>query len=172
MRIVSVVGTKRSGKTTLVERLLPELRRRGLRVGTLKLIHHEGFTVHPEGRDTTRHWEAGADFSIALAPGETALVRRTRGRHEALSDVLPLVPEGTDVLLCEGLVAEGDEVRTVVCASTAAEVAMLARELPASAHVVAACGRAAEGGGEVAGVAAVDPGSEEGLRRLAGLVLA
>ena len=41
MRMVAIVGAKKSGKTTVIERMLAELRSRGLRVGTLKLIHHE-----------------------------------------------------------------------------------------------------------------------------------
>ncbi len=172
LRTVCVVGTKRSGKTTIVERLLPELRRRSLRVGTLKLIHHEGFTIHTDGRDTARHWGAGADFSLAIAPGETTLVRRTKGRHDTLDEVRPLIPAGTDVLLCEGYILSGEDVRTVVCAGTEGELRPFLAELPADAHVVAAAGVVARGGGRVAGLVALDVESEDDLRRLAGLVLA
>ena len=174
LRTVCVVGTKKSGKTTVVERLLPEIRRRGLRAGTLKLIHHEGFTIHAEGRDTARHWQAGADFSLALAPGETALVRRTRGRHDTMDEVRPLIPEGTDVLLCEGSVLGGEDVRTVVCARTEGELTTVLAELPADAHPVAAAGVVARGGGggRIGGLVALDVEDAEDLRRLAGLVLA
>jgi molybdopterin-guanine dinucleotide biosynthesis protein MobB len=171
LRIVSVVGTKKSGKTTVVERLVPELRRRGLRVGTLKLIHHEAFTIHAEGRDTARHWEAGADFSLAIAPGETTLVRRSPGRHETLDEVRPLVPPGTDVLLCEGLVSGGEDVRTVLCAWTEQELRALLRELPPDANVVAASGAVAQGGGRVVGLVALDARTDPDVKRLAGLVM-
>ena len=171
MRIVSVVGTKKSGKTTVVERLLPELRRRGLRVGTLKLIHHEGFTMHAEGRDTARHWDAGADFSLAIAPGETTLVRRSPGRHETLEEVRHLIPPGAEVLVCEGLVVGGEDVRTVLCAWTEGELRTLLAELPKDAHVVAASGEVAKDGGRVAGLVALDAGSGEDMRMLAGLVM-
>jgi len=172
LRTVCVVGTKKSGKTTVVERLLPELRARGLRVGTLKLIHHEGFTIHAEGRDTARHWEAGADFSLAIAPGETTLVRRTQGRHETMEEVRPLIPEGTDVLLCEGRMLGGEDVRTVVCARTEGELRTVMAELPSDAHAVAVAGVVARGGGRIADLVALDVEDADDLRRLAGLVLA
>ncbi|MGE5257212.1 MAG: molybdopterin-guanine dinucleotide biosynthesis protein B, partial [Hyphomicrobiales bacterium] len=38
--IVSIVGRSESGKTTLIEKLIPELRRRGYRIGTIKHTHH------------------------------------------------------------------------------------------------------------------------------------
>jgi len=173
LRTVCVVGTKRSGKTTTVERLLPELRARGLRVGTLKLIHHEGFTIHADGRDTARHWEAGADFSLAIAPGETTLVRRTKGQHETMDEVRPLIPEGTDVLLCEGRILGGEDVRTVVCARTEGELATVLSGLPPDANAVAVAGVVARGGGgRLAGLVTLDVEDGDDLRRLAGLVLA
>jgi molybdopterin-guanine dinucleotide biosynthesis protein B len=171
LRIVSVVGTKKSGKTTVIERLLPELQRRGLRVGTLKLIHHESFTIHTEGRDTARHWEAGAEFSLALAPGETALVRRTGGGHDTLEDVEGLVPEGTDVLLCEGLVVGRDDVRTVVCAVEEEEARTLMGELEPITTVVAVSGVVAKGINEIEGMAVFDVMADDTLDRLAELVI-
>ncbi len=172
MRIVSVVGTKKSGKTTVIERLLPVLKGRGLRVGTLKLIHHESFTIHAEGRDTARHWGAGAEFSLALAPGETALVRRTGGAHETLEEVEGLVPEGTDVLLCEGLVVGGDDVRTVVCATAVEEARTLMGELEPITTVVAVSGVVATGVRDIEGREALDATADEALERLAELVTA
>ncbi len=171
MRLVAVVGTKKSGKTTVVERMLGELARRDMGAGTLKLIHHEGFTIHADGRDTARHWEAGADFSIALAPGETTMVRRTDGRHETLAEVEGLVPDGTRLLLCEGLVTGGPDVRTVVCLREAGQAGPFIRELPDDAHVVAISGVVASSGEHVASLPALDVTVEGDLVRLVDLVL-
>jgi molybdopterin-guanine dinucleotide biosynthesis protein B len=50
-RIVCVVGHKGVGKTTLIERLVPELKARGYRVGTVKRPpHHFAFDV--PGKDS------------------------------------------------------------------------------------------------------------------------
>ena len=171
MRLVAVVGSKKSGKTTVVERMLGELARRGLRAGTIKLIHHEGFTIHAEGRDTARHWDAGAEFSIALAPGETTLVRRTGGRHETLADVEGLVPPGTDVLLCEGLVIAGPDVRTVVCLRDRAQAGSYLRELPEGANPVVVSGHVATFERELLDLPAMDATKDSDLAGLVDLVL-
>jgi len=172
LRLVAVVGTKKSGKTTVVERMLGELASRDAVAGTLKLIHHEGFTIHAEGRDTARHWEAGARFTIALAPGETAMVRRTRGTHETMADVEELVPAGTDVLLCEGLVSGGPHVRTVLCLRKPGEAATYLRELPDDAFPVAVSGIVASTEDAVADLPALDVTDDSDLARLVDLVLA
>jgi molybdopterin-guanine dinucleotide biosynthesis protein B len=166
LRLVAVVGTKKSGKTTVVERMLAEMSRRGLRAGTVKLIHHEGFTIHAEGRDTARHWKAGAEFSIAMAPGETTLVRRTRGRHETLVEVEGLVSPGTDVLLCEGLVTGGPDVRTVVCLREPGQAAAYIRELSEGANVVAVSGSVASSVDQLADLPALDVTDDGDLAEL------
>jgi molybdopterin-guanine dinucleotide biosynthesis protein MobB len=172
LRLVAIVGTKKSGKTTVVERMLGELAHRDLVAGTLKLIHHDSLTIHAEGRDTARHWDAGAQFSIALAPGETAMVRRTQGSHDTLADVEQLVPAGTDVMLCEGLMTGGPHVRTVVCLSEGGQAATYLRELPEDASPVAVSGRVAATEGVVADLPALDVTDDEDLARLVDMVLA
>ncbi|MGZ7069755.1 MAG: molybdopterin-guanine dinucleotide biosynthesis protein B [Methanobacterium sp.] len=64
MKIISVVGTKDTGKTTLVVKIIKELVNRGYKVGTIKHMH-ESFDV--EGRDTWQHKEAGAELVIGSA---------------------------------------------------------------------------------------------------------
>ncbi|MGB9936124.1 MAG: molybdopterin-guanine dinucleotide biosynthesis protein B [Methanobacterium sp.] len=61
MKIISVVGTKDTGKTTLMVKIVSELVNRGFKVGTIKHMH-ESFDV--EGRDTWKHKEAGAELVI------------------------------------------------------------------------------------------------------------
>ena len=61
MKIISVVGTKNTGKTALVVKIVKELVNRGFKVGTIKHMH-ESFDV--EGRDTWKHKEAGAELVI------------------------------------------------------------------------------------------------------------
>ena len=172
MRLVAIVGTKKSGKTTVVERMLGELARRDLVAGSLKFIHHDGFTIHAEGRDTARHWGAGAQFSIALAPGETTMVRRTQGSHDSLADVEGLVPTGTDVMLCEGLITGGPDVRTVLCLRDGGQAATYLRELPEDASPVAVSGLVAATEDAVSDLPALDVTDEGDLARLVDLVLA
>ena len=171
MRVVAIVGSKKSGKTTVVERMLGRLRGMRLRAGTLKMIHHEGFTIHAEGRDTARHWEAGAEFSIALAPGETALVRRTGGTHDRLEDLEGMVPGTADALLCEGLMVSGKDVRTVVCSRDADQAGTFLKELPPDAHPVAVSGVVASSEDRLGDLPALDVMVDAQLEELVDLVL-
>lgn len=69
MRVVSVVGYKGVGKTTLIEALVPALAEHG-RVATVKSIHHD-VTIDGDGTDTHRHREAGAETVVGVAPTMT-----------------------------------------------------------------------------------------------------
>src|SRR2546430_1763424 len=70
--ILCVVGRSNSGKTTLIERLIPELVRAGYRVATVKHAGH-GFDLDTEGKDSWRHKRAGASTVIVLARGSLAM---------------------------------------------------------------------------------------------------
>ena len=94
MKVIAVVGTKKTGKTTLVEALVRSLAKHG-KVGTVK-----NMVDHPVDRgDTKRHFDAGADVVIGL--GEARLVvRRERGDLE--SALAELEREGMDYAVVEG----------------------------------------------------------------------
>jgi len=72
--IISVVGKSRSGKTTLIEKLIPELKKRGYRIGTMKHAHH-AFDMDKKGKDSWRHKAAGAETVIVVSPGKIAMVK-------------------------------------------------------------------------------------------------
>jgi molybdopterin-guanine dinucleotide biosynthesis adapter protein len=74
--IICVVGASNSGKTTYLEKLIPEIRRRGYRVGTLKHDVH-GFEMDREGKDTWRHRKAGAQTIGIASPVTVAAIRET-----------------------------------------------------------------------------------------------
>ena len=64
--VVSVVGVSDSGKTTLMERLLKEIKSRGWRVATIKHDLH-GFDIDKPGKDSWRHARAGADIGRMIS---------------------------------------------------------------------------------------------------------
>lgn len=102
--VVSVVGRKNSGKTTLVVALAAELKRRGLRVATLKHGHH-AFEFDQPGRDSWRHFhEGGAEATIMLGGDRLALVMRLDGEPDPAEVVARFYAgAGYDVVLVEGL---------------------------------------------------------------------
>ncbi len=70
--ILCFVGRSNSGKTTLIERLIPELVQAGYRVATIKHAGH-GFDLDTEGKDSWRHKRAGASAVMVLSKGSLAM---------------------------------------------------------------------------------------------------
>jgi molybdopterin-guanine dinucleotide biosynthesis adapter protein len=101
MRIFGLAGWSGSGKTTLVTALIPELRRRGLRVSTIKHAHHE-FDVDQPGKDSHRHREAGATEVMVASAARWALMREHRGAPEPSLEDLVARMAPVDLLLVEG----------------------------------------------------------------------
>lgn len=72
--IISVVGKSKSGKTTLIEKLIPALKRRGYRIGTIKHAHRD-FDMDKEGKDSWRHKASGAETVMLVSPARIAMVK-------------------------------------------------------------------------------------------------
>ncbi len=73
--IVSIVGASKSGKTTLLEKLIPEINSRGYSVGAIKHDVH-GFEIDHEGKDTWRLRKAGARTVAISGPKQVAVVKQ------------------------------------------------------------------------------------------------
>ncbi|MGB9661270.1 MAG: molybdopterin-guanine dinucleotide biosynthesis protein B [Moorellaceae bacterium] len=97
--IISVVGKSDSGKTTLLTKLLPELKARGYRVATIKHDTH-GFDIDRPGKDTWKHAEAGADIVVISSPAKVALIEKVP-RELTLDEVAARV-WGVDLIITEG----------------------------------------------------------------------
>ena len=74
MKVFSVVGITQSGKTTTIENIIKELRRRRYSVGSVKEIHFEQFAIDTEGSNTYRHKEAGSQLVTARGYYETDIL--------------------------------------------------------------------------------------------------
>ena len=96
---VSVVGNSGSGKTTFLEKLIPELIGRGLKVGTIKHDVH-GFEMDKPGKDSWRHKHAGALATIISSPYQIGMVKDVEHDHKP-DELLPLF-NGMDIILTEG----------------------------------------------------------------------
>lgn len=101
MKIFGIAGFKNTGKTTLVVELVGELRRRGLRVATVKHAHHD-FDVDRPGKDSYRHREAGAEEVIIASDRRIAHIRELGATAAPpLRDLLARLGD-VDVVLVEG----------------------------------------------------------------------
>jgi len=102
-RIISIIGKKDAGKTTLVVALATEMRRK-LRVMTLKHGTHAA-DMDQRGKDTWRHWNEGKAERVLLeAPGERVLFERTDSDGDPIALARRYL-DGADIVLAEGFSA-------------------------------------------------------------------
>ncbi len=103
MNVIAVTGSgRRSGKTTTIESLTGELTRRGKKVGTIKQIHKQDFTLDTENKDTWKHAHAGARIVVSAAPHEVAAMKRI-GNEDWFNEAMNLLKgEDLDHVLIEG----------------------------------------------------------------------
>ena len=98
--IISVVGRSQSGKTTLIERLIPEFIKRGYRVATIK-HHGNDFPIDHVGKDSWRHKEAGAQSVVISSPQKIALIEDVS--HDlSLDELTTRFIRGVDIVIAEG----------------------------------------------------------------------
>jgi molybdopterin-guanine dinucleotide biosynthesis protein B len=100
MRVVAIVGSQGSGKTTLIERLIPVLNARGLTVSTIKHTHHHAIELDVPGKDSHRHRLAGA--SEVIVASNDGWARLAASSQPASLDVLLGQLRPVDVVLVEG----------------------------------------------------------------------
>ena len=104
--IVSFIGRSNSGKTTLIERVIPELVRVGYRVATVKHAGH-GFDLDTEGKDSWRHKRAGASSVIVVSKGSLAMFTDVSEQLK-VEEVRDRFLDGSyDLIIAEGWKSEG-----------------------------------------------------------------
>jgi molybdopterin-guanine dinucleotide biosynthesis protein B len=100
MHVAAIVGAQGSGKTTLIERLIPALRARGLTVSTIKHTHHHQIELDVPGKDSHRHRTAGA--SEVIVASDTGWARIASSPEPASLQILLGQLRPVDVVLVEG----------------------------------------------------------------------
>ncbi len=99
--ILSFIGKSNSGKTTFIERLIPELNQKGFRIVTAKHDRSHGFDFDKKGKDSWRHKEAGAETAILSSPRMIALIRDIK-EEASLSEIAFRYAGDADLLIAEG----------------------------------------------------------------------
>ena len=101
--LIFIAGYSNSGKTTVAERLVRSLKGRGYRVAAIKHAPH-GYASDPEGKDSWRYYEAGADSVAVVGPSSYTLHRCCRQRP-GLGDILREISD-VDIIVVEGFKSE------------------------------------------------------------------
>jgi molybdopterin-guanine dinucleotide biosynthesis protein MobB len=96
--VVSIIGKSKSGKTSLIERLVAQLKQRGYRVATIK--HAQEIDFEP-GKDSWRHLQAGSDATAVASADEIVLVKPVT-QAVTLGDIVRLIGDDYDIILTEG----------------------------------------------------------------------
>lgn len=104
--VLAVSAWSGTGKTTLLEQLLPLLGERGLNVGVIKHAHH-AFDVDKPGKDSYRLRSAGAAPMLVASRERFALMQETPGQNEPDLERLVelMVPHAPDLVIAEGFKA-------------------------------------------------------------------
>jgi len=103
--LVSIVGRSKSGKTTLIEKLVGELKSRGYKVATIKHTP-QGMTFDELGKDSWRHLQAGSEAVAITSPDRVILIRSVR-QEPTLDEIVRFFGEDYDIILAEGF-KQGD----------------------------------------------------------------
>ncbi len=116
-KLIAVVGGKHSGKTTVIQNLIRQLKSRGYRVGAVKEMVRIP-TLDTPATETDRYTEAGAEIVVAVPRHETVIFLRKR---LSLKEILPYL-QGLDYALLEGFESE-KTLPKIIAARTAKEAA-------------------------------------------------
>jgi molybdopterin-guanine dinucleotide biosynthesis protein B len=98
--VVSIVGKSKSGKTTIIEKLVRELKSRGYRVATIKHIP-QGVDFDEPGKDSWRHIQAGSEATAVSSPDKVVLIKPVI-QESTIDGVVSLLGEDYDIILAEG----------------------------------------------------------------------
>jgi len=98
--IISIVGKSKSGKTTLIERLVLELKSRGYKVATIKHTTHPVATDKP-GKDSWRHIQAGSEATAISSPQGIVLFKPVKN-EASIEQVVRLLDGAYDIVIVEG----------------------------------------------------------------------
>lgn len=100
MKIFTVRGISKSGKTTTIENIIIELKKRGYSVASVKEIHFEQFKIDTEGSNTDRHKKAGSELVTARGYFETDILFQEK---LPIQKVISFYEDRYDFLILEGV---------------------------------------------------------------------
>jgi len=117
-KILKIVGSKKSGKTALIEALSREFSKRGYKVAAHKTTSHEHDFDRP-GTDTWRYRKAGCESAVLVSPGEFVCHAGGADKDRRLR-IYDILYEDIDLLLMEGT---GDfEAPMIECVGSSGEM--------------------------------------------------
>lgn len=99
--VVLIIGKQNVGKTTLIKLIIPRLKKKGYRVGTIK-YNIPYFEIDYQGKDTYTYYKAGADVVSISSPEKLAIIKRVNRRPPSIKEIIKSNYCDVDVVLVEG----------------------------------------------------------------------
>ena len=94
--LIAISGVKNSGKTTLIEKLIPRLSDKGLKVATVKHDGHD-FDADVEGTDTFKHRRAGAYGTAIFSKNKFMVIKEQKSSvNEGFATILNRLRRNND----------------------------------------------------------------------------
>ena len=85
--VVSIIGKQNTGKTTLISLIIPLLKKKGYKIGTIK-YNIPSFEIDYKGKDTYRHYDAGADVVSISSSKKLAIVKRINKKSPSIKAII------------------------------------------------------------------------------------
>ena len=126
--VVCIVGRPKAGKTTLIAKLIPELKARGYRVATIKHATHD-FEMDVKGKDSWKHAQAGSECVVLSSPSKASLIRSVDHDLDP-AELALLISDDFDIVLAEGF-KQSKEVKIEVHRQEVGEIVCSPQELTA-----------------------------------------
>lgn len=99
-KIIAFVGGSNSGKTTLIQKIVPELKKRGYSLCVIKHIHGD-LQLDKKGKDTQKFAKAGADMVMMQNKDTLAMVKKLK-KEEKIEEIIKKYALGYDLVIVEG----------------------------------------------------------------------
>jgi molybdopterin-guanine dinucleotide biosynthesis protein MobB len=129
--IIAAIGVSGSGKTVTLEYLISQLSAQGYRIGAIKHIHRENFTIDREGSNTWRFSKAGSKVTVAVSPEEIAIIQKTNTGFNDLDKIIKQLEGQIDILFIEGFketVLKRENILKIITAKAADDLKLMLKE--------------------------------------------
>ena len=103
VKIIAVIGSKNSGKTTVIEYLISKLSKEGYLIGTIKHVHKADFSMDTKGKDSWKHAQAGAKVISIVSQDELTVIRKDSFQMNLEEVLKNMGVDKLDIIFIEGL---------------------------------------------------------------------
>jgi len=129
--VILIAGFKNSGKTTLIENFIRDLKNNGFKIAVFKHVYYMDFEVDKEGKDTWRYLNSGADGVVAISRGRL-YINEKLGRYPNIKYLIKDFLKKYDLIFIEGfkgLLGKDKDIHKIIVARDIGEYKSIVKEI-------------------------------------------